>query len=124
LRDFVADRDDTSDRPSPEDPPPIERPLVAVLGTRDDDVTAWLAAGQGLGRLLLTAAARGVVASPMTQPLEIPGTRARLGRELGVVGHPQMILRLGYDGAGAVGGAAATPRRSVDEILTDEVPRD
>jgi len=118
LRDFVADRDPAEAGIRPEDPPQAERPLVVVLGTQDDDVRSWLAAGQGLARLLLTAAARGVSASPMTQALEIPDTRRRLATELGVVGHPQMILRLGY---GADDGAAAgTPRRPVEEILTED----
>ena len=121
LRDFVADREEESGAPvaAAVDPPAAERPLVAVLGTSDDDVAAWLAAGQGLGRLLLVAAARGVAASPMTQPLEIPDTRRRLAVELGLVGHPQMILRLGFADADA-GGPAVTPRRPVADILTEE----
>ena len=117
LRDFVADRDTVEAGAMSQDPPPVERSLVAVLGTPDDDVPSWLAAGQGLGRLLLTAAARGVTASPMTQPLEIPDTRRRLATELGLLGHPQMILRLGYAPDGE---APATPRRPVEEILTEE----
>jgi len=116
LRDFVADRDPAEADPTAADPPPVERPTVAVLGTPDDDVLSWLAAGQGLARLLLTAAARGVTASPMTQPLEIPDTRRRLATELGLLGHPQMLLRLGY---GSGGEAPLTPRRPVEEILTD-----
>jgi hypothetical protein len=87
-----------------------------VLGTADDDVESWLAAGQGVARLLLSAATRGITASPMTQPLEVPDTRHRLVTELGVVGQAQMILRLGY---AAEEHAARTPRRSVDDILTD-----
>ena len=62
LRDFVADRE--PDATSPHEPPPVERPLVVVLGTADDDVPSWIAAGQALGRLLLTATAHGVTASP------------------------------------------------------------
>ena len=99
----------------------MERPLIAVLGTRDDDVEAWLAAGQGLGRLLLAATAHGVTASPMTQPLEIPDTRQRLVNQLGVVGHAQMILRLGY---GAEAPTPATPRRPVADILTEPPGQD
>ena len=34
-------------------------------------------------------------ASPMTQALEVPDTRARLAAELSLVGHPQMVLRIG-----------------------------
>jgi nitroreductase len=110
LRDFVADREPDAD--SPHEPPPVERPLVAVLGTTDDDVRSWIAAGQALGRLLLTATAHGVTASPLTQALEIPSTRARLASELGVMGHPQMLLRLGYGSSGA-----PTPRRPIEDVL-------
>lgn len=110
LRDFVADREPDAD--SPHEPPPVERPLVAVLGTTDDDVRSWIAAGQALGRLLLTATAHGVTASPLTQALEIPATRAQLASELGVIGHPQMLLRLGYGSSGA-----QTPRRPIEDVL-------
>ena len=121
LRDFVADRGDEPATDQSDEPPPVERPLVAVLGTRADDVEAWLAAGQGVGRLLLAATAHGVTASPMTQPLEIPDTRHRLVSQLGVVGHAQMILRLGY---GAEEPPPATPRRPVADILTEAPGRD
>jgi hypothetical protein len=86
---------------------------VLVLGTLDDDVEAWLAAGQALGRVLLMATARGVAASPMTPPLEIADTRRRLAVEFGVVGHP---LRLGYTGDDD---AASTPRQAVEDILVE-----
>ena len=131
LRDFVADRDETGSddgtdgADSSEDPPAVERPLVALLGTRDDDVAAWLAAGQGLARLLLTATSLGVAASPMTQPLEIPETRSRLATELGVLGHPQMLLRLGHANDDGLSPAPArTPRRTVQDMLEvhDEDP--
>jgi nitroreductase len=110
LRDFVTDRE--PDATSSHEPPPVERPLIAVLGTTEDDVPAWIAAGQALGRLLLTATEHGVTASPLTQALEIPATRAGLAHELGVIGHPQMLLRLGYGKTGA-----PTPRRPVDDVL-------
>ena len=115
LRDFVADRE--PDATASHEPPPVERPLIAVLGTTDDDVRSWIASGQALGRLLLTATAHGVTASPLTQALEIPATRARLATELGVLGHPQMLLRLGYGKSGA-----PTPRRPVDDVLAPSSP--
>jgi nitroreductase len=121
LRDFVADRDDQPTTYGSDEPPPVERPLIAVLGTRDDDVEAWLAAGQGVGRLLLAATAHGVTASPMTQPLEIPETRQRLVNQLGLVGYAQMILRLGY---AAEAPTTATPRRPVADILTEQPGQD
>jgi nitroreductase len=115
LRDFVADREPEAS--SSHEPPPVERPLIAVLGTTEDDVPAWIAAGQALGRLLLTATAHGVTASPLTQALEVPATRAGLASELGVIGHPQMLLRLGYGESGA-----PTPRRPVDDVLGTSNP--
>jgi hypothetical protein len=110
-RDFVTDRE--PEETSSDEPPPVERPLIAVLGTTDDDVASWIAAGQALGRLLLTATAHGVTASPLTQALEIPATRAGLASELGVIGHPQMLLRLGYGESGA-----PTPRRPIDDVMS------
>ena len=88
------------------EPPRPEHPLVVVLGTDDDDPAAWLAAGQALGRLLLTATVHGLAASPMTQALEVPDTRSRLAAELGLVGHPQMVLRVGRapEGSTTTGG--------------------
>jgi nitroreductase len=114
LRDFDVERDDHAPHWAGEPPRP-EHPLVVVLGTTDDDAAAWVAAGQALGRLLLTATARGLVASPMTQALEVPDTRARLVHELGLVGHPQMVLRIGWASPDAA--TVLTNRRSVDEVL-------
>jgi hypothetical protein len=70
-------------------------------------------AGQALCALLLQAETGGVQASPLGQVLDRPWTRRRLAGELGLVGHPQMVLRLGH----AVPGPA-TPRRAVADILT------
>jgi nitroreductase len=116
LRDFAAG--DESGGPSSSDgtPPPAEHPLVVVLGTVGDDTHAWLQAGQALGRLLLAAAAAGVAASPMTQVLEVEATRVQLGAQLGLLGHPQVLLRMGYGH-----GHSTTSRRSLDEVTTWQV---
>jgi nitroreductase len=116
LRDFDADRAERDAQRS-EIPPRPEHPLVVVLGTDDDDAAAWLAAGQALGRLLLTATANGLVASPMTQALELTDTRDRLTTELGLVGHPQMVLRVGRAAEGSTTTGGATNRRPVDDVL-------
>jgi nitroreductase len=116
LRDFDADRDEREPRWSGEPPRP-ERPLVVVLGTEQDDPAAWLAAGQALGRLLLTATAQGLVASPMTQALEVPDTRSRLAAELGLVGHPQMVLRIGRAAQGSTTAGGRSNRRPVEDVL-------
>lgn len=115
LREFDADRLSSPSVAHPDDPPTAEHPLVVVLGSVGDDPSAWLEAGRALGVLLLTAAAHGLATSPMTQALEIADTRARLTQDLGLVGHPQMVLRVGIPAAGAP--AAAAARRPVDEVL-------
>jgi nitroreductase len=112
LRDFEPD-DDTG--PAPLDPPVAEHPLLVVLSTDGDRPEDWARAGGALARVLLTATAAGLVANPQTQVLEVPGLRSRLVTELGLVGRPQMVLRLGYP-TGA--GSPSTGRRPVAHVLT------
>ncbi len=116
LRDFDADRDDREPRWSGEPPRP-EHPLVVLIGTEHDDPASWLAAGQALGRLLLTATVHGLVASPMTQALEVPDTRSRLAAELGLVGHPQMVLRVGLAAQASPTTGGRARRRPVDDVV-------
>jgi hypothetical protein len=94
------------------DPPVAERPLVVLLSTIGDDVKAWLHAGQAMGAVLLHAASAGVLAQPLGQVTDLPGTRARLGVALGLVGVPQLVLRMGYADQ-----HATTPRRSVEDVV-------
>ncbi len=116
IRDFVVGSR-TSTAPVPVDPdappPPVERPAVLLLGTMNDDRRAWLEAGRALGRLLLRITDAGLVASPLTQALDWPATRRQLTTRLSLVGHPQMLLRLGHPAT------RGTPsgRRPVQEVL-------
>lgn len=115
LREFVAG-EEAADADGPDqdagDPPVAEHPLVVVIGTEGDTPADWLTAGRALSALLLTAAAAGIQASPLGQVLDQPWARRRLAGELGVVGHPQMVLRMGHAAPGP-----QTPRRPVDELL-------
>jgi nitroreductase len=124
IRDFVVgDREQHRFLPAddPDAPPPeVERPLVVLMGTRGDDRYDWLQAGRALGRVLLHATAAGLAASPLTQALDWPATRTRLQSRLSLVGHPQMLLRMGYPPETPVG--AGSGRRPVEEVLTF-VPR-
>ena len=45
--------------------------LLALIVTETDDVTDWIAAGQAMQRVLLTATAAGLRASFLNQPIEI-----------------------------------------------------
>ncbi len=88
-----------------------ERPQLAVLATPSCSRSDWMRAGQALQRVLLTATARGISASPLTQPLETADAwlvrDPRSGFE-----YPQMIVRLGYGLP-----VPQTPRRPVSEVL-------
>jgi nitroreductase len=119
LREFVlADAADAADSSQGNtavavaDPPPAEHPLTIVLGTESDGVVDWLRAGGALMALWLRATVDGVQASLLGQVVDLDWSRARLGAVLGVVGHPQLVLRLGYGHAGP-----DTPRRAVSEVL-------
>ncbi|MGY1807836.1 Acg family FMN-binding oxidoreductase [Blastococcus sp. SYSU D00669] len=101
----------------PDAPPPeVERPTVILMGSENDDRTAWLEAGRALGRLLLVATTAGLVASPLTQALDWPATRTRLRRRLSLIGYPQMLLRMGYPPAGLT--PPTSGRRPVSDVLT------
>ena len=101
-------------------PPPAEHPAVLVLGTRGDDRHDWLVAGQALGRVLLRATVDGLAAQPLTQVMEVPVLRARMRHALGVQGHPQMLLRVGY---GHTGHTGHTSRRRTVEDFTSVATR-
>ena len=94
-------------------------PQLAVLSTRSGSTADWLRAGQALQRVLLTATARGISASPLTQPLEANAWLVRDTRS--GIEQPQMILRLGYGLP-----IPPAPRRPVSDVIDapepDEIP--
>lgn len=114
LRDFALG----GPRPSGGEPPVAEKPDVVVIVTDDDSPLSWLQAGQALGAVLLHAANDGVMGQPLAQATDFPAARVRLRAALGLVGTPQMALRLGY-----AAGTAPTPRRDVDDVLSDRDDR-
>jgi len=120
IRDFVVGRREQHaflPAGDPDAPPPVvERPAVVLLGTDGDDRYEWLQAGRALGRALLHVTAAGLAASPLTQALDWPATRTRLQARLSLVGHPQMLLRMGYPAEGTSG--AVSGRRPVAEVLS------
>ena len=117
IRDFVVGtRPHGAGAHDPDAPPPeVERPTVVLMGTDGDDRYDWLQAGRALGRVLLLATSAGMAASPLTQALDWPATRARLRTRLSLIGHPQMLLRMGYPQEGAP--VATSGRRPVEEVL-------
>lgn len=93
-------------------PPAAEHVLAVVVGTAGDTVQDWLVSGASLIALLLRATVEGVQASPLGQVVDQPWSRRMLASELGCIGQPQMVLRVGYALPGP-----ETPRRNVRDIL-------
>lgn len=87
-------------------------PSVAVLSTYGDSRTDWVRGGQALQRVLLTATLENVQASFRNEPLEVLAHRWRVRDAATGVGHPQMVMRLGYGEP-----VRPSPRRPVDEVL-------
>jgi hypothetical protein len=93
-RDFTG----ANQHPHPGDydsPPRVERDTLLMLGTDGDTELDWLRAGRALGWLLLTLTVNGQSAQPLGQALDIEATRSRLERQLGMVSHIQLLLRVG-----------------------------
>jgi uncharacterized protein (DUF1778 family) len=90
----------------------VGSPMLALLGTARDTKAEWLAAGQGLARVLLRARVDGVSASFLNQPVEVGELRLRLLNLAGRAGFPQILLRFGYGRE-----TPATPRRPLDEVF-------
>jgi nitroreductase len=85
---------------------------MVLLATGTDDPPAWLRAGEALERMLLELTRLGWVASPVTQALEVPRTRAQLRSALCGEGHPQTLIRIGHAPS-----TARSPRRNRAEVV-------
>ena len=113
LRTFISSDEDPGEQP----PPVVEKPLLVVIGTDGDHPVDWVWAGMALQSLWLTATSLGLAASPMTQALDRPGSRAQLRHLVGVAnGHPQIALRIGYGAP-----QPTTGRRPVEDTVTRTV---
>ncbi|NUU23511.1 MAG: hypothetical protein HOV68_18690 [Streptomycetaceae bacterium] len=87
-------------------------PMLAVLESRGDALADWLAAGQALLRVLVTATRHGISASFANQSLEDPDLRKEIASEAAHYGHPQMVMRLGLGG-----NVPPTPRRAISDVV-------
>jgi nitroreductase len=97
--------------------PTHDNSAVVALGTADDDLMARLRAGEATSLVLLTATALGLASCPITEPLEIPETRAAVQADVfGADAYPQMLLRLGWAPVNA-DPLPSTPRRDLSEVV-------
>jgi len=91
--------------------------VVVALGTATDDKVSQLRAGEATSLVSLTATAAGLASCPITEPLEIPETRAAVGADVfGAEGYPQMLLRIGWAPVNA-DPLPGTPRRPLNEFV-------
>jgi nitroreductase len=90
---------------------------LLALGTTDDDELARLRAGEATSLVLLTATALGLASCPVTEPLELPETRAAIRADaFADEQFPQILLRVGWAPINA-DPLPATPRRPLDEVV-------
>lgn len=102
----------TPDTPGPSD----GAGELLVLGTASDDRVAALKAGEAASAVLLAATTDGLASCPLSQPLEVGSTRARMTDVLGGDLVPHMIIRIGWPTL-AGHPLPKTPRRPADEVL-------
>lgn len=88
---------------------------LVLLCAEGDTPADWLRAGEAFERVLLEVARHGYAASPLTQVTEVPSTRAQLRHELGLVGYPHVLLRIGRAPM-----APSSRRRRLVDVLVDE----
>ena len=92
-------------------------PVVVVLTTEADDAATRVRAGQAFERVALRASTADLAVHPMSQTLERPEFRNRLGELLRASqGVPQHLFRLGY----ADETPSHTPRWPLQTFLADE----
>jgi nitroreductase len=91
----------------------LARSTVLVISTREDSRHDWVLTGMALERLLLTATAKGLVATFADQALQDPSVRPEVAEALGIWGRPHVLLRVGR----ALVEAPLTPRRPLSELF-------
>jgi hypothetical protein len=92
----------------------LDASTVVAITTMGDRPRDWLVAGMALQRLLLRATTAGLVATLADQATQLPQLRGELTETLDVLGHPQLVLRLGRP----LVDVPVTPRRPLPDVLT------
>ncbi len=93
--------------------------VLALLSTDGDGPADQLRAGEALSAVLLTATRFGLATNPISQPLEVPTTRAELAASvLGGTAAPQALLRLGWAPVSAIP-VPRTGRRPVEDTIEE-----
>ncbi|WP_345378425.1 Acg family FMN-binding oxidoreductase [Pseudonocardia yuanmonensis] len=93
---------------------PADGATLLVLGTSSDDRLSQLRAGEAMSAVLLRATSFGLATCPLSEPLELAGTRA-LVRDQVLDGtlSPQVVLRVGWAPPGEA--VPESPRRPLSD---------
>ena len=110
LRDFTSREQPQGGRRG--ERPDVERDTLVLIGSDGDDRLSWLRTGRALAAVLLIATDAGLASQPLGQVTDVTATRVRLQRGLGLLGYPQLLLRMGYGH-----GRPTTGRRPIEETL-------
>jgi nitroreductase len=86
-----------------------------VVFTDGDLPRDWIAAGEAVSAILLTATAEGLATSLMSDLVEVPTSRALLRDLLCGIGHPAIVVRIGLPAGGTPPPTA--PRRPACETV-------
>jgi nitroreductase len=112
LRDFTSREQPQGGRHGQR--PDVERDTLVLLGSDGDDRLSWLRTGRALAAVLLIATDAGLASQPLGQVTDVTATRVHLQRGLGLLGYPQLLLRMGYGH-----GRPTTGRRPIEETLVE-----
>jgi hypothetical protein len=108
----------------------VHNPLVladrcaryAVLFTDGDRPADWLAAGEALSAVLLTATTERLATSPMSDLVEVAPSRALLRGLLADIGYPAIVIRIGVPAAGDPAPAPRRPAVEAVELVAEPIP--
>nr|WP_198429204.1 NAD(P)H nitroreductase [Nocardia bovistercoris] len=90
---------------------------LLLVHTGSDDELSRLRAGEATSAVLLSATVFGLATCPLTEPLELPGTRELVRSDvLSDSGFPQLIVRVGWASTTA-DEIVATPRRALADVV-------
>lgn len=90
--------------------------VYALLYGDNDEPAGWLAGGEALSALWLTAVGFGLGILPISEAVEMPASRQILRRTLSFLGWPYLGMRIGYPDP-HLPGPAGTPRLAAEQTV-------
>ncbi|MBV9293040.1 MAG: hypothetical protein JO222_11375 [Frankiales bacterium] len=98
-------------------PPEVLRDTVVTVVADGDGPLDWLTTGAAVAWLQLRATVDGLATQPLGPATDFAAARIRLARDLGLVGHPQFVMRIGRGS-----GRPWTGRRDPSEVTIEPKP--